>query len=531
MPLVSGYLNTSPTVKEVRKKIDAFYAAIRTLEDYCSSRVFVLRLPCEVLSMIFEYAALPEPYNPSVSWDPIRRNPYAGWLSITRVCRLWRNIAINSPRLWTSIYSDSPLALARTFLYHSKSAPLYLKSYADTPRMDVIALCLNHFAGHLKGIEFVHSSNWIPLIETMKAPNLETLVLHTPEPTSLHFAPEVDPGHIPHLREVKLTNCYFALQLPFLSQLRTLHIQYDEDTAFQPMPDVLFALKEMPSLESLKLVNFLSSTAGIPENLRLELPLLKDLTLKVRNPRAMLMLTIFDCPNIRSIVVDTTKMVTKRNSARKCVTALSSILPGPPSSIKLQVVLHSDKIASTIFIKSDSTPDSSYTKAQLTLHGPTDFSGCLAIVSPFPETLLTFLDCNLGQNLDVDHDIDYQALRTFTRTLDYVERIVADSIEDLCVLIADVPTLDEIYQALDDNDVPPDFSFPSVKHMHVVHAGSFMFCEASYLAIRDSLQERRRIGLDTIEVLSVPADLLVDYLRPEVHWLGRITFDAAVEPF
>ncbi|KAJ8495993.1 hypothetical protein ONZ45_g12638 [Pleurotus djamor] len=480
MPLVSGYLNTSPTVKEVRKKIDAFYAAIRTLEDYCSSRVFVLRLPCEVLSMIFD-----------------------------------------------------PLSLARTFLYHSKSAPLYLKSYADTPRMDVIALCLNHFAGHLKGIEFVHSSNWIPLIETMKAPNLETLVLHTPEPTSLNFAPEVDPGHIPHLREVKLTNCYFALQSPFLSQLRTLHIQYDEDTAFQPMPDVLFALKEMPSLESLKLVNFLSSTAGIPENLRLELPLLKDLTFKVRNPRAMLMLTIFECPNIRSIVVDTTKMVTKRNSARKCVTALSSILPGPPSSIKLQVVLHSDKIASTIFIKSGSTPDSSspYTKAQLTLHGPTDFSGCLAIVSPFPETLLTFLECNLGQDLDIDHDIDYQALRTFTRTLDYVERIVADSIEDLCVLIADVPTLDEIYQALDDNDVPPDFSFPSVKHMHVVHAGSFMFCEASYLAIRDSLQERRRIGLDTIEVLSVPADLLVDYLKPEVHWLGRITYDAAVEPF
>ncbi|KZV61853.1 hypothetical protein PENSPDRAFT_658601 [Peniophora sp. CONT] len=90
-----------------------------------------LNLPAEILLLIFEYA--------QASWFP-RKVPESqlhcellygkyelGWMGITHVCRLWRQLAENSPSLWkVQKCLDTPPAMSSEVLARSQNTPLEL---------------------------------------------------------------------------------------------------------------------------------------------------------------------------------------------------------------------------------------------------------------------------------------------------------------------------------------------------------------------------------------------------------------------
>jgi len=76
------------------------------------------RLPNEILAIIFQYAtnSLRTSHSPR---RVIKRAP----INVSHVSRLWREIALNSPRLWTTIHSRSNVPI-HIFLSRSKATPL-----------------------------------------------------------------------------------------------------------------------------------------------------------------------------------------------------------------------------------------------------------------------------------------------------------------------------------------------------------------------------------------------------------------------
>ncbi|KDQ07290.1 hypothetical protein BOTBODRAFT_38907 [Botryobasidium botryosum FD-172 SS1] len=81
------------------------------------------RLPNEVLSLIFQFTE-------RSSGNPLRPLRQRTPLNVAAVSRLWREVALNTPSLWTRIDVMAP-GLTRIFLDRSKEAPLHLEVDAD----------------------------------------------------------------------------------------------------------------------------------------------------------------------------------------------------------------------------------------------------------------------------------------------------------------------------------------------------------------------------------------------------------------
>ncbi|KAJ7170891.1 hypothetical protein C8R43DRAFT_981451 [Mycena crocata] len=65
-------------------------------EIFTSLTFTVLALPAEVTSEIFIHCV------PSVSSPPSKPKPSVAPLLLTGICRQWRNIALTTPRLWST---------------------------------------------------------------------------------------------------------------------------------------------------------------------------------------------------------------------------------------------------------------------------------------------------------------------------------------------------------------------------------------------------------------------------------------------
>lgn len=71
-------------------------------------------LPREIITHIFEILQ---------AGTAREGNPYS-WLSVTLVCKAWRNTAYGSPSLWTHIDLSYPKEVVRSLLLMSEDAPL-----------------------------------------------------------------------------------------------------------------------------------------------------------------------------------------------------------------------------------------------------------------------------------------------------------------------------------------------------------------------------------------------------------------------
>ena len=85
----------------------------------------ISRLPAETLAEIF--LAFEQQYRADsfVEDDEPQERPI-GWICITHVCRRWRDVALDAPRLWRHVPMLYNSDISATFLERSKHTPLYI---------------------------------------------------------------------------------------------------------------------------------------------------------------------------------------------------------------------------------------------------------------------------------------------------------------------------------------------------------------------------------------------------------------------
>ncbi|VDB99872.1 unnamed protein product [Peniophora sp. CBMAI 1063] len=103
---------------ELDRDIEEALRAVSTLRMARNSLSPIYRLPSDVLSVVFYFCTINNPALPN------RTPTTGGWLAVTWVCSLWREVALHTPSLWVKIPLKAGQSVAEIFLERAKSAPL-----------------------------------------------------------------------------------------------------------------------------------------------------------------------------------------------------------------------------------------------------------------------------------------------------------------------------------------------------------------------------------------------------------------------
>ncbi|KDQ19441.1 hypothetical protein BOTBODRAFT_184463 [Botryobasidium botryosum FD-172 SS1] len=247
------------------EEIEFTELALNGLESYFSRKLAalrlrrnqlapILRLPNETLSSIFSFASR----SLTDYLSAIRL-----LLTISSVSRVWREIALRSPRLWTRL-ERSPLPLLSLFLTRSKQAPLEVAfdtSYtASGARFSsCVALVSPHAHRLRRCILRCQEAEVFKSLVLLPAPYLEILVLdcgpyfdiQAYDYSELFLHPFA--GHTPALRELTLEGVFVPPAHRIYSnliKLRLSHIVYTRPEAMRDFPKLFEAA---PLLEELYL--------------------------------------------------------------------------------------------------------------------------------------------------------------------------------------------------------------------------------------------------------------------------------------
>lgn len=101
----------SEGITEIDAKIAQHIQAIKSLRGQRNLLAPISRLPREILAYIFLFLSKEHPFS-------------LAWISTTHICKLWRQIALDTPDLWTCINLSSRREIVETFLTRSKAAGL-----------------------------------------------------------------------------------------------------------------------------------------------------------------------------------------------------------------------------------------------------------------------------------------------------------------------------------------------------------------------------------------------------------------------
>ncbi|KAG5219464.1 hypothetical protein IMY05_C4887000200 [Salix suchowensis] len=216
-------------IQSLRLRVAQMNNEIRSLEEYRNNRYLpVSKLPPDVLSTIFESIAM------TIEDD---LEPYSDLLSATQVCRLWRQVALDSPRIWSFMYCSATPRLVDLFLDRSKSAPLHLlgSSSGDNVLVKVLNI-LNHLH-RLKEIKLVDcEDDWFSRIISQGAPQLESLSLDSSGEIA-RFHPSAD--GFPVLQHLELIDFVYTSALASLAALRSLTINADRSDDKSQLPSCI----------------------------------------------------------------------------------------------------------------------------------------------------------------------------------------------------------------------------------------------------------------------------------------------------
>ncbi|KAH8091701.1 hypothetical protein BXZ70DRAFT_909752 [Cristinia sonorae] len=116
-------------------EIDKYYAQVMRLGQQINTCSSLSILPPEVLVEVFrQYAMLYEEEEDNVTGADVWLGgvkPYK-WLGITHVCHHWRELALNTPRLWARIPVHAKDKVVKEMVARAKDAPLIVKANLTT---------------------------------------------------------------------------------------------------------------------------------------------------------------------------------------------------------------------------------------------------------------------------------------------------------------------------------------------------------------------------------------------------------------
>ncbi|KAI0064253.1 hypothetical protein BV25DRAFT_298322 [Artomyces pyxidatus] len=280
----SGQQYTTDTYRRVDDELAAIHLALCHSRSRRNAMAPISRLSPEILALIFFFLVRSHP----VDLDDLEV------VKITRICRRWREVAINSAILWSVI----PLALderwVTVMLTRAKGTPTTI--FGD-PEAEMTKLKVKNLLQHFHNTaNFDLSSHQLYLAEADVTREL-CLGLSTPAPALKsismifsryrHRVPEnLFDKHAPRLRYITLRNVTgfpwatcFATNLVRLDISCTLGSQSlrtdDAPTLFPSVDEILDFLDQSPTLEELFLVRcFEPFRSGRPHHPIVELPCL-----------------------------------------------------------------------------------------------------------------------------------------------------------------------------------------------------------------------------------------------------------------
>ena len=217
------------------------------------------RLPVEILSHIFRILWLetgPHPRLDIDSWP--RYHPiHSSIIHITHVCRRWREIALDTPILWSRI-DDTIASRMLAFLQRSRSAPVSLSTYLALPHQGtagaMVARVLDACRERLRRLDvrlhaydiFTHSRI------NFAAPNLECLTIQCElydGIETVHY-PLLLQGQTTSLKALALLHIRHWLPANLFPSLVHLNISYFFMEEL-PLPMLSHLLADCPRLETL----------------------------------------------------------------------------------------------------------------------------------------------------------------------------------------------------------------------------------------------------------------------------------------
>jgi hypothetical protein len=285
----------------VDKGIDAAMLLARALLTHRNTLAPVSVLPPEVLARIFHLAALAESSQPEMG--SLR------WISVTHVCRHWRQVALDDSSLWARISgSTANTTWISETLARARNAPLTIDLF-ETQDAETLSMFTAHFAHthefRLRGLVTPHCDDNIREICSQEAPALEHFELGADidSPITFFRAPFFN-GMAPKLRTFTLSQIHVPWSFIPRGQLTQLKITLFE--AGEPIADgpsfgdsesLVDLLVNCPVLEILVLESCLPQSITRPSHVReIHLPHLSHLSLLGSSSRVANLLEILKLP-------------------------------------------------------------------------------------------------------------------------------------------------------------------------------------------------------------------------------------------
>jgi F-box-like len=258
---------TSPeSCDHLRQAIDheihSLEESARTLKSRQNELVSISRLAPGTLAAIFFSLSL-STWNDETDEDAwYNQTGNMTWIRVAHVCRLWRETALNHPRIWSHINLTklTPVGMAQ-ILARVRKLPLYMKADVSKWSAEQIAAFAKQLESHISHTRHLSiSGEHLPaLLEQLvsPAPILKVLSLSPKSPQSLLPLANI-PDNLfnrttPSLTNLELESCDIIWMSPFLKGLRSLQMIKLSIDARPKLEDWLDALSEMPQLEELSL--------------------------------------------------------------------------------------------------------------------------------------------------------------------------------------------------------------------------------------------------------------------------------------
>ena len=199
-----------------------------------------------------------------------------GWITVTHVCRHWRQVALSNPNLWANIVFDLGAEWAEQMLERSKAAPIsYCRSLLPKVHkgkgkaLDDPATLRKHLS-HIQRLKVSGDRDILSLAfsaPTAPAPHLESLELISTTVEPLFILPaDLFSLQASRLRHLNLFSCSIPWDSFLLRDLTHLEIHVPttyailrpfEQSRIPSMDRLLSILEAMPSLQVLTLANCL----------------------------------------------------------------------------------------------------------------------------------------------------------------------------------------------------------------------------------------------------------------------------------
>ncbi|KAH9888764.1 hypothetical protein C8Q73DRAFT_164761 [Cubamyces lactineus] len=271
--------------------------AIIDLKGRLNTMTTIARLPPELLSEIFLYVAKAAYEDPRAFYSRYYHSSgFYAWVSVTHVCRNWRAIALNTPRLWGYVVVSRKVVVDE-LLARSKKAPLLISANVISSE-DEKSKVLKSIGQDASRLQELRLSGPVRVLQdvlrqfTEPSRTLERLVLSESIPpqylASDTSVPSMFQAQHPSLRYLELSRLVFSWNNSLLSSSGITHLKLvgrlDSQSMLGMFDHLLLAIEQLSCLEVLDLEDAIprlpDDTKTLPTPQRtLSLPRLQRLSL------------------------------------------------------------------------------------------------------------------------------------------------------------------------------------------------------------------------------------------------------------